>query len=264
MSNSKPTCGVVMPISAIDECTEEHWADVWKILSDSIEYAGFEANLVSNADEVGLIHKRIIQNLYENPVVVCDVSGKNANVMFELGLRLAFDKPTIIVKDDRTSYSFDTSPIEHIEYPRDLRFSKIVSFKEKLSQKIKDTEETARTNSNYSTFLKHFGEFKLPKLEQREVSGEEYIIDEIKSLKSSLQRIEALMRHQDISSKNFLKRDRFLERLQERLHAPRNLKEEISDDINHGWKPENIYAHYLAQGHSEASIREYIESAIEN
>jgi len=32
--------------------------------------------------------------------------------MFELGLRLAFDKPAIIVKDDNTSYSFDTAPIE--------------------------------------------------------------------------------------------------------------------------------------------------------
>ena len=76
--------------------------------------------------------KEIIQNLYENPGLVCDVSGKNPNVMFELGLRLAFDKPTIIVKDNKTSYSFDTSAIEHLEYPRDLRFSKIVEFKKTL------------------------------------------------------------------------------------------------------------------------------------
>ena len=58
-----------------------------------------------------MIHKTIVQNLYLNPIVVCDVSGKNANVMFELGLRLAFDKPTIIIKDDKTDYSFDTSVV---------------------------------------------------------------------------------------------------------------------------------------------------------
>ncbi len=125
----KPICGVVMPISAIDGCSESHWSDVHEILAEAIYDAGFEANLVSNADDVGIIQKRIIQNLYDNPVVVCDVSGKNPNVMFELGMRLAFDKPTIIVKDDKTSYSFDTSPIEHLEYPRDLRFSRIVEFK---------------------------------------------------------------------------------------------------------------------------------------
>lgn len=75
--------------------------------------------------------------MYENPIVVCDVSGKNPNVMFELGIRLAFDKPTIIIKDDKTSYSFDTSPIEHLEYPRDLRYNRIEDFKSKLTDKIK-------------------------------------------------------------------------------------------------------------------------------
>jgi len=104
-------CGLVMPISAIDGCNEQHWQDVKEIISSAVENAGFQANLVSYADDVGIIQKRIIQNLYQNPVVVCDVSGKNPNVMFELGLRLAFDKPTIIIKDDITTYSFDTSPM---------------------------------------------------------------------------------------------------------------------------------------------------------
>lgn len=82
-ADSRSVCGLVMPISEIDGCSETHWAEVQDILSDAIEETGFEANLVSNADDVGLIHKRIIQNLYENPLVVCDVSGKNPNVMFE-------------------------------------------------------------------------------------------------------------------------------------------------------------------------------------
>jgi hypothetical protein len=55
--------------------------------------------------------------------------AQNSNLMLELGMRLAFDKPAVIVKDDKTDYSFDTSSIEHLAYPRDLRFSKIKSFK---------------------------------------------------------------------------------------------------------------------------------------
>ena len=148
----KPVCGVVMPISTIDGCTESHWADVLEIVTEAIEEAGFDANLVSNADDVGIIHKRIIQNLYDNPIVVCDVSGKNPNVMFELGMRLAFDKPTVIIKDEKTSYSFDTSAIEHIEYPRDLRFSRIVDFKAKLTEKIIATHKRATTDPNFTTF----------------------------------------------------------------------------------------------------------------
>ena len=186
----KAVCGIVMPISEIDGCTESHWAEVLEIITESIEIAGFSANLVSNADDVGIIHKRIIQNLYDNPIVVCDVSGKNPNVMFELGIRLAFDKPTIIIKDDKTSYSFDTSAIEHIDYPRDLRFSKIVDFKEKLSEKIKATHEKATHDKGYTTFLKHFGEFTVAKLQKKEVSGQEFILEELKSMRNAMQRLE--------------------------------------------------------------------------
>lgn len=189
-SEKKRVCGIVIPISAIDGCSELHWADVLEILTDAIEDAGFDANMVSNADEIGIIQKRIIQNLYENPMVVCDVSGKNPNVMFELGLRLAFDKPTIIVKDDKTSYTFDTSPIEHLEYPRDLRFATIVEFKQKLSEKIKATHEKATSDSTYTTFLKHFGAFKVAKLEEKEVSGQEYILEELKNIRLTMRRLE--------------------------------------------------------------------------
>lgn len=186
------TCGIIMPISAIEGCNEGHWAEVLEIFREAIGMAGFKGELVSDSDEIGVIHKRIIQNLYENPIVLCDVSGKNPNVMFELGLRLAFDKPTIIVKDDKTSYSFDTSAIEHIEYPRDLRFKRIIEFKNKLSEKIKATHKKSKEDPDYTTFLKHFGEFKVAKIERKEVSDTEYIIDEIKSLKQYLSRLERL------------------------------------------------------------------------
>lgn len=188
--SAKAACGIIMPISTLDGCSETHWSDVLEILTDSIEDAGFEPNLVSNADDVGIIQKRIVQNLYSNEIIVCDVSGKNPNVMFELGMRLAFDRPTVIVKDDKTSYSFDTAPIEHLAYPRDLRFAKIVEFKEKLKDKLIGTHQAAVKDTNYTTFLKHFGEFKIAKLNTREVSKDEFVLDELRLLRRSIARLE--------------------------------------------------------------------------
>ena len=134
--SARRICGIVMPISASNDYTASHWADVKDILTGVISSAGLDGILVSDADASGVIHKRIVQNLYDNPLVVCDVSGKNPNVMFELGMRLAFDKSTILVKDSTAPYLFDTGSIEHVEYPRDLRFAQILEFKEKLSLKI--------------------------------------------------------------------------------------------------------------------------------
>ena len=52
----------VMPISAIDGCNEQHWADVRQIISDAIDDSGFAPQLVSDADEVGVIQRRIIRS----------------------------------------------------------------------------------------------------------------------------------------------------------------------------------------------------------
>ncbi|MGA8027696.1 MAG: hypothetical protein WB992_11165 [Bryobacteraceae bacterium] len=173
------TCGIVMPVSALDGVPAEHWTDVQAIIKETvhmIEEPKFTARLVSDSDEIGVIQKRIVQSLYNSNIIVCDVSGKNPNVMFELGLRLAFDKPTLIVKDDKTDYSFDTGIIEHIPYPRDLRFSRIIEFKRRLAEKIVTTYKASQSDPGHSPFLKNFGQFKVASLNETEVSAEKAIL----------------------------------------------------------------------------------------
>lgn len=187
----QPKCGIVMPISGIDGIPKEHWADVLQILKDAIYSAGFEVNLVSDADEVSIIQKTIVQNLYSNDIIVCDVSCKNPNVMFELGMRLAFDKPTIIIKDDKTDFTFDTSVIEHLTYPRDLRFNTITLFKELLAKKVKATFQKASDDGTYTTFLKNFGEFKVAQIKEKEISSEQYVLEALKDLKREMREIRS-------------------------------------------------------------------------
>ncbi|MDO9374557.1 MAG: hypothetical protein Q7T76_09070 [Ferruginibacter sp.] len=180
----KEVCGIVMPISDTDSYPKGHWAEVKYILDDVIEQAGFTPNLVSYADESGLIHKRIIDNLFNNPILICDVSSKNPNVMFELGLRLAFDKATIIIKDDDTTYTFDAGVIEHLTYPKNLRFAEIEKFKIALLNKILSTHKKSLT-PEYSTFLKNFIQYK-PKLEEQELSNSDYMFKMFEIIQSQL------------------------------------------------------------------------------
>ena len=182
----KSTCGIVMPISAIDGCSSDHWAEVLKIIEEACNAASFHPMLVSDADESGIIQKRIVSNIYNSDLVVVDVSAKNPNVMFELGMRLAFDKPAIIIKDDKTSYSFDTGVIEHLSYPRDLHYYSILDFKSKLATKLTATLKASKTDTNYTTFLKHFGEYTVKNIENKEVSGNEYVLKAIEELRDEL------------------------------------------------------------------------------
>lgn len=186
--NSTLKCGIIMPISPIENCTKEHWTEVKNILFDAIKDANFEPNLVSDADDSGVIQKRIVQNIYQNEMIVCDVSCKNANVMFELGMRLAFDKPTIIVMDNMTQYSFDTAPIEHLSYPRDLSYFKIMDFKKQLADKIKGTYDAAQ-RPDYTTFLKNFGEFKTAAINPKEVNFQEFMASKLDELSNEIKNL---------------------------------------------------------------------------
>lgn len=181
----KFNCGLIMPISAIDGCSTEHWSEVQEIIKEALEDTDFAVKIVSDASDVGIIQKRIVQNIYDNEMVICDVSGKNPNVMFELGMRLAFDKPTIIIKDTETNYSFDTSPIEHLEYPRDLHYASIKLFKKTLKSKVSATFEAAKKD-NYTTFLGHFGEFKVAAIDSKEVSKEDFVLESINDLRDDI------------------------------------------------------------------------------
>jgi len=186
----KSTCGVIMPISSIDNCTKEHWIEVKDIIFEAIRTADFVPNLVSDADDSGVIQKRIVQNIYNNDIVVCDVSCKNPNVMFELGMRLAFDKPTIIVMDDNTNYSFDTSVIEHVSYPRNLSYYQILDFQKKLTSKITATFSKSKDDPNYTTFLKHFGEFDVAHIEKKKGSLDQAILSKLNDLSIQITSIQ--------------------------------------------------------------------------
>lgn len=187
--NELPVCGIIMPISGSDGCTESHWLDVRSILCAAANDAALSPGMVSEAKHAGIIQKRILKRIYDDPIVICDVSANNPNVMLELGVRLAFDKPVVVVKDDKTPFSFDTAPIEHIEYPRDLRFQDVVDFKEILSGKLKHTLDAYRTNPDSVSFLKAFGTFKVPKLDQEVVPKEDFILSELGRVSKALDKL---------------------------------------------------------------------------
>jgi hypothetical protein len=186
----KPKCGIVMPIAEIDGLSANHWIDVKLVLAEAIEAAGFMPRLVSNSDEVQVIQKTIVQNLYDDEIIVCDVSARNPNVMFELGMRLAFDKPAVIVMDDKTSFTFDMGIIEHLLYPRDLRYSKINQFKEDLQAKIENTVKASKTKPGYSPFLKHFTEIKAAKVASKELPQGDFIVETLRHMQTQLSNLQ--------------------------------------------------------------------------
>lgn len=171
-----------MPISECDGCHPSHWSDVLKIIQKTASDAGLTARLVSETMESNLIHKEILSNIYNDDIVIVDVSGRNPNVFFELGIRMATQKPIVIVKDDRTLYPFDTGPNRLIEYPRDLRHPQMEIFKTQLMESLKKSIAHGPENS----FIGQLGPFQIPKIEEKEVSLNDAVLSKLESIERRL------------------------------------------------------------------------------
>lgn len=158
-------CGLIMPLAPMTGYPNKQFADVKSILESTInditEYKFIPRMVSDSTGEIDIIHNSIVNNIYDDPIVIVDISGRNGNVMLELGMRLAFDKPVVIIKDDKTEYMFDISMIEHVNYPSDLRHTEILEFQEKLKEKVVKTYKKSIEDMDYSPFLKNFKHIKV-------------------------------------------------------------------------------------------------------
>ena len=184
----RPPCGIVRPIADMEPYPSGHWGEVHDILADAIDAAGYRPRLVSDSEGIGVILGNIVTNLYSDPIVICDVSGRNPNVMFELGMRIAFEKPTVIITDDITPFSFDISVIKHLIYPHSLRFGDIIRFKKELAGVISATVASGE-DQNSRGYLQQFGPIEATELGSRTISGEQ-IVEDIQEIKRALRAIE--------------------------------------------------------------------------
>lgn len=185
----RKTCGIVMPIAAMpDDYTAEHWVRVRKILERAIGRAGLTPQLVWENAANDIIQSKILHNIYENDVIICDVSGLNPNVMLETGLRLSTKKPTIIITDKLKNPPFDIGTIGYIEYNRDLEYNAIELFIEKIVKRISEVISAA-SEGNYISFVENY-RFEVVTPNTVSVSSEHFLNEKAMELAAIARRLE--------------------------------------------------------------------------
>jgi hypothetical protein len=81
-----------------------------------------------------MIQLDVVTKVATADLCICDLSTNNPNVMFEYGIRQAFDKPTVLIKDDRTRRIFDLSGFRDIEYDHTLRIANTLAAREQITK----------------------------------------------------------------------------------------------------------------------------------
>lgn len=138
----KEKCFVIMPISDQGDYPEGHFSKVYdQIFKPAIEDAGYEAYRVDENKICDSIMRKIFNAIYECPMAICDLSNRNPNVLYELGLRQAYDKPVVLLQDEKTDKIFDISGINTVYYKSDRLYENVFDARKRLTEAIISTRE---------------------------------------------------------------------------------------------------------------------------
>lgn len=142
---------VIMPFSKTKTCTEAQWTEIFlHVFKPAVESCGYSCERA--LPTTGSLIKSVIQDIAYSRIVIADITDRNANVFYELGVRHAVSKRTIMV----------TQALEHV--PSDLRGhwslvysvtpSGVAEFKKEIARLIAEFDRDPEKNdSPVSEFL---------------------------------------------------------------------------------------------------------------
>lgn len=135
-------CFVIMPFGDPDKDRSEYERltnifEQW--IKPTVESIVFENKNIecTRADKIfktGDIINHIIDNIVNSEIVIADLSNRNPNVFYELGVRHSISNNTILISSNVNDIPFDLRPLRAISY--DYTPDKMLKFKTDLERTI--------------------------------------------------------------------------------------------------------------------------------
>lgn len=151
----KDECFVIMPISDPDGYSKGHFDRVYNdIFIPAINKAGFKPVRADDEKATNLIHIEILRKIIDSPMALCDLSTRNPNVLFELGIRQAFDKPVVLVQEINTPRIFDISSIRSVDYRSKRIYNEVLEDQEIITEAVLKTKEAFTKGSSVNSIIR--------------------------------------------------------------------------------------------------------------
>lgn len=207
-------CFVIMPISDHSEYNTGHFKRVYEyIIRPACINAGFEPIRADEILTTNHIALDIIRNILDCEMAICDLSSRNPNVLYELGIRQAFNLPVTLIKDDKTERIFDIQEFRDVSYDHTLRIDNVKETISELSETLKNTFN----NKNEVNSLINLLGVKEAKITKETILSADttLIVNMLQNFDSRLSSIENTIQFQSTVSKNLehsssLNQDSFL------------------------------------------------------
>ena len=101
-------CFVIMPFSSTQKCNADQWNEVYmNTIECAVKTSGFNYKCYKIDLNIGNIIVGILENLYNADVVIADLTDRNPNVYYELGVRHALKDSTLLITQSLDDVPFD-------------------------------------------------------------------------------------------------------------------------------------------------------------
>jgi len=153
---SKLTAFVIMPFVERDpKHSAGFFAEVLRSLITPAARASQFTVKTANRQGSDLIQSTIINDLIEADIVIADLTEHNPNVMFELGVRMAQDKPVVLIKAQGTGPLFDVDNMLRVfEYSPNLWQTTVEKDMPNLRDFIKGAWDNRASEKSYMKILR--------------------------------------------------------------------------------------------------------------
>jgi len=148
-------CFIIMPISDTEGYDNGHFSHVYNdIIKPAVEMTGFTPRRADEVKETNFIHLDILKKLIDAPIAICDLSTRNPNVLFELGIRQAFDKPVVLIQEKGTPKIFDIGPLRYLEYSKEMKYHDVLKTQQDLKTAIEATKAAEGEHGNINSIVR--------------------------------------------------------------------------------------------------------------
>ena len=197
-------CFVIMPISNVDGYPHGHFDHVYRnIICPSCEASGFKPFRADEDKASNLIQLEILRKLLDAPLVICDLSTRNPNVLFELGIRQAFDKPVVLIQEEGTPSIFDIGTIRFLTYKREMQYQDVLETQKQLKEAILATSDANAKGKNSIVSLLGLDVATVPvqSEEDKKVIQNEYLLAEMRGIKEEIKMLLGIVSSQMSNNK---------------------------------------------------------------
>lgn len=186
-------CFAIMPIADHPDYDNGHFGRVYEhLIKPACERAGFKVIRADDAKASHMIMFDILKNIVECDMAICDLSSKNANVFYELGLRQAFNKKTILITDGQTNTPFDIAGFRYVKYDHSLRVDSVRSNIDEISAMLVETDKAPDDDVNSIVKLLKIQPAHIDKVQLNEQDS--LIFSMIKQLDEKMSRMERMQK----------------------------------------------------------------------